>query len=149
MSAAPILPAKPLNKTGPDGWGRTASARAREWCTEAQDRGELLAWEWTEHNLSRGKIHWKQDFFGFADLVMVRGCPEHCGEVCNRTHLVAVQVTGGPSTSGDGAKRLRKIQAEPKAAAWLATGAKIEVWEYRWRRKKGQVVAVERVVNAK
>ena len=137
---------KPLTKGGADGWGRTGSARAKEWCRDAQERGRLLAWEWTEHNLSRGRIFWKSDFFGFADLVMVRSGSLPTSMMNRMPELVAVQVTGGPSNSGDGPKRVKKIKAEPKAAAWLATGSRIEVWDYRWRKKGGKYVTVERVV---
>ncbi len=146
---------KPLPKTGPNGWERTASARAKEWCKLALERGELLAWEWQEKDMQRrmgGKtVHWKADFFGFADLVMVRQSPirgtaTEDSLIIISAELVAVQVTGGPATSGDGAKRVRKIQAEPKARAWAACGAKIEVWEFRWRKQNKRFVAVERVV---
>ena len=57
-----------------------------------------------------------RDFFGFADLIC-----------CSPTRgIMAVQVTGG----GNGPARIEKIRQEPRAAIWLASGGRIQVWSW-------------------
>jgi hypothetical protein len=65
-----------------------------------------------------------RDFLGFVDLIAIsptRG-------------IVAVQVTGGTSTSNFHA-RVAKIKAEPRAAIWLASNGRIVV--HSWEKVKG------------
>jgi len=120
---------------------RTPSARAKQWCREAQEQGRILAWDWCESFNSFTKR--KKDLFGFADLVMVRAGSRPSSMMDTPPGLVAVQVTGG----GNGPARVAKIKAEPAAAAWLRAGAKIQVWDYRQRKVRGVgVVSIERVV---
>jgi hypothetical protein len=72
-----------------------------------------------------------RDLFGFADIVAIspsRG-------------FLAVQATGG----GNGPARVRKIKAEPRAAIWLATGGRIQVWD--WRKTKASASRLPHVTE--
>lgn len=66
----------------------------------------------------------RQDLFGFADILAVR---EGVG-------VLLIQTT---SESGNHAARRTKIIAEPRAAACLAAGARIEIWSWSKRCKDG------------
>lgn len=65
----------------------------------------------------------RQDLFGCIDIVAAK--PGH--------PLLAVQSTSGPNAPA----RVTKIQAEPKAKVWLATGAKFVVHGWAKRGPRG------------
>jgi len=69
-----------------------------------------------EHWNSYVKI--RQDLWGFADLLAVRG--DDC---------LLVQTTSGPNVSA----RIAKIQAEPKAALWLQSSNR-RIVVHGWRK---------------
>ena len=61
----------------------------------------------------------KRDAFGFGDLLC-----------CSPTKgIMLVQATGGTSTSNFHS-RVDKIKSEPRAAIWLASGGRIQVWSW-------------------
>jgi hypothetical protein len=68
----------------------------------------------------------RYDLFGFLDIIAIE-----------KGQLIGIQTT---SHAGNAGARIRKIQNECKenAALWLATGATIEVWSWR-KRKKGRM----------
>ena len=129
-----MIMSKPLTKAE---LNRTASARAKELCRE---RG--LIWDWCESYEGFSKR--KRDLFGLFDLVYFDG-----------SAIVGVQVT-----QHNGNARFKKMlgKRQPKETteqaqyrrrclwAWLVAGNRAEVWDYRHRKKGGQVVAIDRIV---
>ena len=65
----------------------------------------------------------KLDLFGCIDMVVLDGLPGPLG----------VQVTSGSNH----AARVTKALDEPRLAAWLASGARFQVWSYSKRGKAG------------
>lgn len=61
--------------------------------------------------------HIRQDLFGFVDMIVLDGLGGG---------PLAVQVT----SDGNVSARVEKILAEPRAALWLKSPARIEVWGY-------------------
>lgn len=88
-----------------------------------------VAERWNPH----AKI--RQDLLGFCDLVVLDG----------QAGPLALQVTSGTNV----AARLRKLEALPAVAAWLAAGARVEVWGFAKRgpRGKRKVWTLRRVVG--
>lgn len=65
-----------------------------------------------------------KDAFAFGDIL-----------ACSPTRgVMLVQATGGTSTSNFHA-RVAKIKVEPRAAIWLASGGRIQVWS--WEKRAG------------
>lgn len=65
-----------------------------------------------------------RDFAGFADLILFRP----------GVGIIAVQVTSGSNH----AARRTKIAAEPRAATWLESGGRVEIWSYAKQGARGQ-----------
>ncbi len=63
------------------------------------------------------------DLFGFIDIIALVG-----------PNLIGIQATSG----NNHAARRTKILSEPKAMAWLKTGALIEVWSWAKKGKRGE-----------
>lgn len=80
-----------------------------------RDRGYICAI--TEHWNGWAKV--RQDLLGFIDII---------GLHRDQQGVLAVQTTSGSNVSA----RVAKIQAEPRAAAWLASGNQIVV--HGWRK---------------
>ena len=89
-----------------------ALLRARGWTVAVVER-------WNAHAMIR------QDLYGFADLLAHKP-----GE-----GIMAVQVTSGSNL----AARRSKIQAEPRAASWLAAGGLIAIHGWRKVGPRGKV----------
>ena len=68
----------------------------------------------------------RQDLYGFADILCVWP---------GVTGVLAVQAC----VTGDQAKRVAKIAAEPRARVWLAAGNRIQVVGWAKRGPRGQV----------
>jgi hypothetical protein len=64
------------------------------------------------------------DLFGCIDIIAI-----------TPTDIIGIQATGGDS--GNHAARVHKILAEPRAMAWLNTGARLEVWSFAKRGERG------------
>lgn len=81
-------------------------------------RAEMLARGWTSQIVEKWNPFAKvrQDLFGFIDIVAVH---QSCG-------ILGVQACVGSSH----AAREAKIEAEPRALAWIAAGGRIEVWSF-------------------
>ncbi len=143
---------RPLTKTE---LRRTASARAKQLLREMG-----VIWDWCEHSHVQGKgpkaRRWKTDLFSLFDCVYFdMGESGQNTFDTDRPQLVGVQVT-----QHNGAARVAKMAGkqqkgeDPEKAeyrrralwAWLRSGARAEVWDWRERRQGGVVVAVERVV---
>lgn len=60
----------------------------------------------------------RQDLFGFLDLVAIR--PDVVG-------VLGIQATSG----SNGAGRVAKILAEPRALVWVRAGNGLQVWSWR------------------
>jgi len=105
--------------------------RAKPFPAMNASRKLLEADGWTvavvEHHIPHTFI--KRDLFGFADLLAVspaRG-------------IMAVQVTGGRSTSNANA-RIAKIRSEPRAGIWLASGGRIAVHSWQGGKRRECVI---------
>lgn len=101
--------------------------RAKPFAATNASRKMLEAEGWTVASVEQVIPHTfiKRDFLGFADLI---ACSPSRG-------IMAVQVTGGASTSNAHA-RIAKINSEPRAAIWRASGGRIAV--HSWQGKGNQ-----------
>ena len=81
----------------------------------------------------------KRDFLGFADMIVLRPDLDLPAD-SNVTGIVAVQVTSGSEgeSGGHHADRVKKIQAEPRAAVWKSCGGLIEVWSWSKQGARGK-----------
>lgn len=95
-----------------------------------------FGWDWTEYNLRHGRQSYKKDLFGFGDAIF---CEPGKG-------ATILQITEG---AGNASARYTKMMTErlPAVAAWLGSGNKVEIWDYRKRIRGGKVVAIARVVR--
>lgn len=73
------------------------------------------------------KMFIKRDLFGVIDIIAIT--PER--------QIIGIQATGD-SVSGNVSTRKHKILAEPRALAWLLTGARLEVWGWGKRGAQGE-----------
>lgn len=101
----------------------------------------------------------KRDFLGCIDIIAITPskvqiaspcCVMHApysGEsftcrTCGKTNAVEPsRIVGIQATSNNGGNhsaRVQKILAEPRASAWLGTGAKIAVWSWAKRGARGK-----------
>ena len=95
--------------------------RKKPFAANNEARKELESAGWTVAVVEKTipRCFRKLDMFGFADLLAIsptRG-------------FLAIQATGG----GNGPARVAKLREEPRHAIWLATGGRIQVWDYRKR----------------
>ena len=116
---------------------RSASARAKAFCT-----AQNYIWDWTESFNSFTKR--RKDLFGLFDLVYIAD---------NTMYGVQVTQHNGSARLAKMAGKAQKGESDEAAAyrrrclwAWLKTGGRAEVWDYRHRKKGGVVVDIERVV---
>lgn len=73
-----------------------------------------------------------RDAFGFGDLL-----------ACSPTRgIMLVQVTGGNGRSNFNA-RVAKIKSEARAAIWLASGGRIQVWNWNGKGNKRELEVME------
>ena len=98
--------------------------RAKPFAANKASTDLLTAAGWTCMTVEQHIPHTfiKRDCFGFGDILAIsptRG-------------ILMVQATGG----GNGSTRAIKIRNEPRAAIWLACGARIQVHD--WISRKGQ-----------
>ena len=70
----------------------------------------------------------RQDLFGVIDLLAIMP-PSNLGP----GSILGIQACVG----GDHAKRREKILAEPRAAAWMRSGGRLELWSWSKRGNRG------------
>jgi hypothetical protein len=86
-----------------------------------------------EQTVRAGKVVFKRDLFGFADLLAI--------SPTRKQHML-VQSTAGDSMSNFNA-RVKKVNAEPLAALWLASGGRIQIHGWVRRKQKRELVTLE------
>jgi hypothetical protein len=75
--------------------------------------------------VARGRTPFRRDLFNLGDVLAVEPAEPGC-------LLVQACMTG------DQARRLAKVRAEPKARAWLTAGNRLEVWGWSKRGARGK-----------
>jgi hypothetical protein len=110
--AVPPPPPKKRRKKSTSPTQRTlAECRKRGWIAQV-----------VEQTIPRVFI--KRDLFGCIDIVAI-----------TPTGIVGIQASAGTRKSGGGgdhATHRTKILAEPRIRAWLAAGARFELWSWSW-----------------
>ncbi len=93
---------------------------------------ELRRLGWTAAVVEHWNMHAKirQDLFGFIDVLAMTPVDWHVGV----RGFIAIQST----TTGNQAKRIEKIKAEPRARTWLAAGGRIFVHGWLKSKKNGR-----------
>lgn len=96
----------------------------------ARTRQALLdaGWAWVEIVEGWGRVgmRWvRRDLAGIIDILAMRHLP-----ACTLPEVLGVQACAMDRR----ADHMRKLQASPATAAWLATGARLELWS--WSKKK-------------
>lgn len=108
-SARGVIEAKPKKRGGTSPSARTlAECRKRGYIAQAVERF---------NSYTKKRI----DLFGVIDIVAI-----------TPTGILGIQACAG----GDHSTRRKKILAEPRIAAWLGAGARLEVWSWS---KRGRV----------
>jgi hypothetical protein len=81
---------------------------------------------WTAAVVERWHAHARvrQDLFGFADVIAVKGMRPRCPG-----GILAVQCTSATNH----ASRVAKVTAAPALAVWLQAGGRCEVWSWSKR----------------
>jgi hypothetical protein len=98
--------------------------RAKPFNANAATEKRLTAEGWTCTRVEQRIPHCfiTRDDFNIGDILC-----------CSPTRgIMLVQATGG----GHGPNRAAKVRQEPRHAIWLASGGRIQVWD--WRKRAGQ-----------
>lgn len=106
---------------------RSPTERTLKWL-----RSEGYVADVVERRIPRSFV--TKDFCGFADIIAFKALPIVGGDLpIPLGSTVAVQTTSGQHA----AERLKKVQEEPRAQAWLACGNRILVISWAMRGAQG------------
>lgn len=78
----------------------------------------------------------KRDLFGVIDIVAIAAPVELSNGLVLPRRIVGIQATS--NNGGTHAARVRKAQEEPRLGAWLASGARFEVWSWAKQGARGK-----------